>query len=179
MRYFPKVTGERIYLAPTNPDDAEQYVKWLNDPAVAVYLGQYPNMITPANEKKFIEQMNSGNSHDFAIVRKDGDELLGNISLMELDHRNRKAVVGLFIGEDENRGKGYGTEAMRLILDYGFNTLNFHSVMLIAHSDNERGLACYRKVGFREVGRRRDAKLKDGHYVDDVYMDILDTEFNG
>ena len=64
------------------------------------------------------------------------------------------------------------------MLNYGFKTLNLHNVMLLVHSDNEHGLACYKKVGFKEFGRRREAKFKNGKYIDVVYMDILQTEFN-
>ena len=86
-------------------------------------------------------------------------------------------MLGLFIGEAEQRGKGYGTEAIRLILDYGFNILNLHNVMLLVHADNTNGLMCYKKVGFKEVGRRREARIKGGCYIDLIYMDILSTEF--
>ncbi|MDR1693101.1 MAG: GNAT family N-acetyltransferase [Oscillospiraceae bacterium] len=178
MRYFPKIIGERIYLSPINADDAEIYTKWLNDPAVADHLGQYRNAITLATEKKALENMVSG-GQNYAIVLKDGDELLGNISLMEVEHIHRRATLGLFIGEAGRRGKGYGTEAIRLILGYGFNTLNLHNIMLTVHADNPQGLACYKKVGFTEIGRRRGARIKDGKQIDLIYMDILSTEFGG
>ena len=175
MRYFKKITGERIYLSPMNKDDAEIYTKWLNDAEVSVNLGQYAKMITLNNEQKHLENMTS-DGQNFAIVLND-DTLIGNISLFEIDSTSRKATVGLFIGEKENRGKGYGTEALRLILNYGFKTLNLHNIMLQVDSTNEQGIACYKKVGFREFGRRREAQYRNGCYIDGVYMDILDSEF--
>ena len=177
MRYFPKITGERLYLSPINLDDAETYTKWLNDPAVADHLGLYRNLISLPNETKILESLTS-EGHNYAIVLKDGDELIGNISLMEIEHIHRRAALGLFIGGAERRGKGYGTEAIRLILGYGFNILNLHNIMLTVHADNPQGLACYNKIGFREVGRRREARIKDGCYIDLVYMDILGSDFN-
>ena len=176
MRYFRKLVGERIYLSPMNKDDTEIYTKWLNDEAVAVNLGQYAKVITLASEQKALDDMTS-EGYNFAIVKND-DTLIGNISLFSISNTNRSAITGLFIGEKENRGKGYGTEALRLILDYGFNTLNLHSVMLNVFSDNEAGIACYKKVGFTEYGRRRESCFKGGRYVDDVHMDILAREFN-
>ena len=175
MRYFKKITGERIYLSPMNKDDAEIYTKWMNDAEVSVNLGQYTKMITLNSEQKNLESMTS-DGQNFAIILND-DTLIGNISLFEIDNISRKATVGLFIGEKENRGKGYGTEALRLILNYGFKMLNLHNIMLLVHSDNEQGIACYKKAGFREFGRQREAKFKNGHYFDVVYMDILHTEF--
>jgi len=70
------------------------------------------------------------------------------------------------------------TEAVRLILGYGFRTLNLHNIMLKVHSDNAQAVACYKKAGFTEFGRRRESKFKDGHYTEPhPHMDILDTEF--
>ncbi|MCL2004307.1 MAG: GNAT family N-acetyltransferase [Oscillospiraceae bacterium] len=176
MRYFPKITGERLYLSPMNPDDAEIYTKWLNDPAVAVNLGHYRTLISLPNEKATVEKM-ALEGHNYAIVLKDGDELIGNISLMDVDPLSRRATLGLFIGDAERRGKGYGTEAIRLLLRYGFKTLNLHNIMLHCNANNEQGVACYKKAGFREFGRRREATFTGGEYLDVVHMDILSTEF--
>jgi RimJ/RimL family protein N-acetyltransferase len=175
VRYFQKIIGDRLYLSPINIEDAEQYTKWLNDPAVAVPLGQYKNLMSLPNEKKELESLTS-EGHNYAIVLKDGDCLIGNISLFEIDHLSRRATLGLFIGDEEKRGKGYGTEAIQLLLEYGFDTLNLNNVMLQCDSDNKQGIACYRKVGFREFGRRRSSTFKSGNYLDTVYMDILRHE---
>lgn len=176
MRYFKKLTGERIYLSPMNKDDAEIYTKWLNDVSVSGYLGNFSAMITLPGEQRALERMTSEGCN-FAIVRISDDTLIGNISLNDIHHIDRNATVGVFIGEAENRGAGYGAEALRLILNYGFKTLNLHNIALTVHADNEQGLACYKKVGFREYGRRHQTKFKDGQYVDLVYMEILDSEF--
>jgi len=176
MRYFRKLSGERLYLSPINTDDAAIYTKWLNDFTVSGGLGNFRMMISLDSEKKLLEQL-TNEGHNYAIVLDKDDLLIGNIGLMEIDNINRSATVGLFIGESENRGKGYGTEALRLILDFGFKTLNLHNIMLIVHSDNQQAIACYKKVGFREFGRRREAKYKNGNYIDIVHMEILDADF--
>jgi len=175
MRYFRKIQGERIYLSPMNKDDAEIYTKWLNDPEVSVSLGNFAQVISLNSEQKALEEMTE-KGQNFAIVSND-DVLLGNISFFNIKDVHRRAEVGLFIGERENRGKGYGAEALRLILDYGFKTLNLHNVTLTVHSDNEAGIACYRKVGFKEIGRQRESVFKDGRYLDLVYMDVLEDSF--
>ena len=71
----------------------------------------------------------SSDGYNFTIVKND-DTLIGNISLFSIKHTNRSAILGLFIGDKENRGKGYGIEAIRLILGYGFNSLNLHNIMI-------------------------------------------------
>jgi len=176
MRYFKKLMGERVYLSPINPDDAERYVKWLNDKAVSGNPTIYPQMISLLSQRKKLEQM-STEGQNFAMVLAENDTLIGGISLTDIDACNRSAALGLFIGETEHRGKGYGAEAIRLILDYSFRTLNLHNIMLEVHGDNPQGVACYHKVGFKEFGRRHEAWFKDGRYVDLIYMEILDREF--
>ena len=177
MRYFKKIVGERVYLSPINKDDFEIYTKWLNDYAVSGGLGNYRQMLSLNREQKILEDL-TAEGHNYAIVRIEDDTLIGNAGLAEIDHINRRATIGLFIGEAENRGKGYGSEALRLLVDFGFKFLNLHNIMLHVHSDNVQGIACYKKVGFREFGRRRDAIFKDGKYFDDVHMEVLAVDFD-
>lgn len=90
---------------------------------------------------------------------------------------NRTATLGIFIGNKKYLSKGYGTEAIRLILDYGFNYMNLHSVKLNLLSFNERALKCYKKCGFRETGKIRENRFINGKYYDTISMDILENEF--
>jgi RimJ/RimL family protein N-acetyltransferase len=83
------------------------------------------------------------------------------------------------IGDKEFQNRGYGQEAIRLLLDYAFNLLNLNSVMLGTYAFNTRAIAAYKKVGFREIGRRRQARLIAGKAYDDIFMDILAEEFEG
>ena len=178
MRYFRKIIGERLYLSPFDASDEEIYTKWaewVNDRTVSDNFGQHHILVSSASAKKTIEELQG---YRFAIVLLDGDVLIGHISIHDIDHLNRHAFLGIFIGEEEHRGKGYGTEAVRLALDYGFKTLNLHNIMLSVHEDNHAGIACYKKIGFQDAGRRREWKFKDGKYIDILYMDILEREFN-
>lgn len=92
---------------------------------------------------------------------------------------NRIGTVGIFIGEEENRSHGYGAEALKLLVEYGFRYLNLNNIMLTVKSFNERAIHCYKKVGFQEFGKRRKSYFLNGKYYDDVYMDILAEEFDG
>jgi RimJ/RimL family protein N-acetyltransferase len=177
MGYFRKIVGERLYLSPFDADDTDihfKWAKWMNDRAVSDTFDGHKNHTSLSSAKKFVQELKG---HRFFIVLMDGDVLIGQISLHDIDHLNRHAFLGIMIGETEHHGKGYGTEAVRLILDYGFNTLNLHNIMLSAHEDNYAGIACYKKVGFKESGRRREWLFKNGKYIDVLYMDILAHEF--
>ena len=178
MRYFKKIQGERIYLSPINPEDLELYTKWVNDPEVSVWIGLHQRLLSLTKEKEALENMaKNEDSFIFAIVAQDGDRLLGNIGLHDISRNARHGTLGIFIGEAEDRSKGYGAEAIRLLLGYAFRTLNLHSVELTVNSANARAIACYKKAGLKECGRVRDACFVDGKYTDRVHMDILESEY--
>jgi len=177
MRYFRKIVGERLYLSPFDTEDTDihsKWAEWMNDRVVYDTFGGPSEHTTLTSAKKTVQELSG---HRFFIVLMDGDALIGQISLHNIDHLNRHAFMGIMIGEAQHHGKGYGTEAVRMILNYGFNTLNLHSIMLSVHEDNYAGRACYKKVGFKESGRRREWLFKYGKYVDVLYMDMLSHEF--
>ena len=107
----------------------------------------------------------------------DDDKMIGTVSLEDINHINRCATLGIFIGDKDFRGKGYGTEAIKLVLEYGFKYLNLKNVKLDLMEFNERALKCYKKCGFKEYGRRRNCKFINGKYYDSIAMDILAEEF--
>jgi Acetyltransferases, including N-acetylases of ribosomal proteins len=177
MGFYKKIIGNRLYLSPFDIDDSEIHAKWaewMNDKSTADNYGGFHNIVSLTEAKKTVEKLSG---YRFAIVLLENDTLIGHISLHDVDHLNRNAFMGIVIGEKEYRNKGYGTEAVRLAVDFGFNALNLHNIILSVHSDNQAGINCYKKVGFKEVGRRRDWIYKNGKYTDLLYMDILESEF--
>ena len=134
--------------------------------------------MTLEKEKEYLES-HSGDEACFVIVRLSDNKLIGTIGLENISHLRRIATLGIFIGDKESRNKGYGTEAIRLILDFGFNYLNLNNIKLDLMEFNERALACYKKCGFKEYGRRRKCNFINGKYYDTIEMDILAEEFEG
>lgn len=179
MRYYKKIVGERLYLSPVDPDEVDAYLEWMNeDRSLAVNFGQYCAIVSSKSDLKWLYEPPK-DMRRFAIVLIENDVLRGSVSLHNIDHINRNAYIGIFIGGEQNRDQGYGTEAIRLMLDYGFNTMNLHSINLSVHADNPAGIACYKKAGFREVGRLPEVLFIDGKYVDKVLMEALEDEFRG
>lgn len=99
MKYYKKMIGKHLYLSPINIDDAENYIKWMNDKAVASNYGQYSLVTTSKSDMKWLFEPGSG-VHRYAIVLLDGDEMIGSISLHDINHTNRTAFIGIFIGEE-------------------------------------------------------------------------------
>ena len=154
MKYVKKLRGARVYLSPMCAQDAQQYYEWLNDPAVTDGVGTTANVMSLEGEQRWLAE-NAGD-YQFAIVLEEGDRLIGNCGIKEIDWKRRCGEVGLFLGNEADRGKGYGKEVLRLLLGYCFETLNLHNVQLHVFSFNARAIAAYKSAGFREAGRRRD-----------------------
>ena len=178
MKYFKKLEGKNIYLAPMMVEDAKIYCKWLNDSAVTDGLNKTQDVTTLENEIEYITESNKKGKYFFGIVKKENDELIGSCSFHKIDFINKTGTIGILIGEKENRGKGYGSDTLKVLLDYGFKELCFHNINLTVYSFNESGIECYKKVGFKEVGRNREVRWHDGKWHDLIYMDMLEDEFN-
>ena len=146
MKYFKKLLGDRIYLSPRSIEDAEKFTEWMNDFEVTDYTGRSGQILSLQGEKNYLEG-NSNPEATFSIITLDDDKLIGTVGLERIDHLHRTATLGIFIGDKDYLSKGYGTEAIRLLLDYGFNYMNLHSVKLHLLSFNERALKCYKKCG--------------------------------
>jgi len=180
MAYFRKISGKKCYLSPCQPADALKWAEWLNDLEVTLPLGD--EAYIPAGVESLrtdIEEIITKQQQVFSIVDAENDRLIGRCLLFNIDPVNRSAMLGIFIGEKAYWGKGYGQEATRLLLDYGFNLLNLHNIMLGVFSFNERAIQAYRKVGFKEMGRRREARIIGDRKFDVVFMDMLADEFKG
>ncbi len=179
MKYFKKLIGERIYLSPRSIEDAEIYTAWLNDFEVTDYTGKSASLLTLDAEKKYLENKNMDlDVTVFSIVDLKTDEMVGTVGLENVNYNSRTAVLGIFIGNADYRSNGYGTEAIELLLDFGFNYMNLNSINLTVLSCNERAIKCYKKCGFKEAGVLRKAKFVNGKYYDLVLMDILAEEFS-
>ena len=172
MKYFKKLEGEKVYLSPINLDDYETYVKWLNNPRITQFLSTNDSLITLSNEKEVLEKI-ANEEFTYAIIRKEDDTLLGNVGLLKIDYKDGKASLGIFIGEEDNLSKGYGSEAIKLLIEYGFKELRLHNIMLTVLSNNPRAIKCYEKCGFKEFGRRHEARFYNGEYHDIVYMEVI------
>lgn len=176
MERIKKIVGERIYLSPVNEADCEQYVHWLNDFEISDRLGLSSSVTSFRSEKEWIDENTSKGNHVYGIILAENNEIIGNIGIENIQNTNRCADVGLFIGEEKYRNKGYGAEALRLACKYAFDKLNLHSLHLSVFDFNERAIACYKKVGFKEAGRLREAYFVNGKYHDQIIMDILQED---
>ena len=127
-------------------------------------------------EKTHLEKL-MRDGHNFAIIEKDTNKVIGNCGLHQLSEVHRHAQFGIFIGEKTYWNQGVGAEATALVLDYAFNLINLNSVSLEVVAYNQRAARCYEKVGFKYIGTRKSFMFMAGQYHDVKLYEILASEF--
>ena len=173
--YIKKLIGKKCYLSPIDTNDAAKFTEWLNDMEVLVTLQLYNSVISLEKEKNILETLSK--EHNYSIIDLETNELIGNCGFLDVDHVNQTAETGLFVGNKNYWNKGYGTEALSLLIDYGFKALNLHNIMLRVFEYNKGAIRCYEKIGFKHVGVRREALHRNLGRHNIFYMDILPEDF--
>ena len=148
------IYGDRIRLVAIEREDLPLFVKWLNDPEVREGILMYLPM-SMAQEERWFEKMLERplDEQPLNIEAKEGDGWvkIGNMGFFNFNHHTRSAEVGIMLGNKDYWNKGYGTEAMTLLLKHGFETLNLNRIMLQVYEDNPRAIRCYESMGFKTV----------------------------
>ena len=181
------IIGERIRFRAIDRDDLPTFVNWINDPEVRQGIGIYLPF-SMADEEDWFEKMRAhpADEHNLAIevseqVEEEGKgnwKIIGSCGFFNLDGRNRSSEFGIMIGDKSYWNKGFGTEAVRLLVQHGFNTLNLNRIYLRVLENNPRAIRAYEKAGFTHEGQQRQAEFKDGKYIDMLVMSILKDEFS-
>lgn len=175
------IIGKRIRFRQTESADLPTFVAWINDPEVRAGISAFLPMSMAREENWFEEMLKRPlEEHPFAIEvkQKESWTLIGTISLFDFSWRTRKAEIGIMIGEKSFWNQGYGTEAMTLMLQHGFETLNLHRIYLKVYSTNPGAIRAYEKVGFVHEARLREAHFDNGVYSDDLIMSVLRSEWD-
>lgn len=171
------VEGELMALGPLRRDLVPLYARWMNDPATARAVGTFAPFTVERETDWYEKEARSETNIPFTVYEKATLNPIGTVALMGVDYRNRRAEFGISIGEAEYRNKGYGTETTWLMLDYAFDVVGLHSVMLGVFEFNHGAIRTYEKAGFKEIGRRRQSYFANGRMWDEIWMDCLGPEF--
>jgi diamine N-acetyltransferase len=186
------IIGKRVRLRGLERADLPVFVSWLNDPDVQqgifVYWpisqaeedGWFDEMIKlPIDQHILGIEIRLTNENKADAPESDPGEnwkLIGDCGFTHIDWQNRSAEFGIAIGDKSYWNRGYGTEAVRLLVGYGFNTLNMNRIYLRVFENNPGAIRAYEKAGFVHEGRQRQAQFRDGKYIDVLVMSILRSE---
>jgi RimJ/RimL family protein N-acetyltransferase len=173
--------GEKIILRPIIKTDISLFLKWFNNPELLQYISLYLPM-TEIEEEEWIKTIaqNPKNNVIFIIeaIENSNKIPIGDIGLFHINTKDQNCVFGIAIGEKDYWSKGYGTDASKLIIDYGFKQLNLYSISSSAIEYNERSIRLHKKLGFKEEGRRRKRHFKNGQFWDEIIYGLLKEEWN-
>ena len=173
------LAGQRVRLRGVHDDELGTLARWEMDAGRSVTLNHRVAPQSEAASREFIAKWsaNDGDTLGFAIeTLADPAVLIGHISIFNIQARDRQATIGIALGR-EHVGQGYGSDAMRVIVGYGFRELGLHRIALSVAQFNQGGIRAYEKAGFTVEGRRRESMLHDGRWYDDVLMSVLEQEW--
>lgn len=173
--------GDRIYLRRIRLDDVSKlYCSWMNDPEVNKYLESRFYRHSLKTLRNYVCDIRKDkNNAFFAIMLKNGNRHIGNIKLGPINIVHRFADIGIIIGEKDCWGKGYATDAIRLIVKYAFEKLNLHKVTAGCYVPNKGSLGAFKKAGFIQEGVRKNHCYCKGKFVDDILLGLVRKKGSG
>ncbi|MBR4084586.1 MAG: UDP-4-amino-4,6-dideoxy-N-acetyl-beta-L-altrosamine N-acetyltransferase [Lachnospiraceae bacterium] len=170
-RYEDEVAG--IYLRLMTADDTDRIVNWRNSDGVRKNF-IYQALFTRESHENWIRTMiDTGKVVQLMICETATDKAVGSVYIRDIDTTHHKAEYGIFIGEDDARGKGYGTSAAKLMIKYCFEELELHRLFLRVYAENTQAIRSYEKAGFVKEAYLHDDVYVDGRYRDIVLMGII------
>ena len=170
------LVGEKVYLSEIRSEDSEVFIRIMNEEDARILARSRRDVMNDANAKGMVENLQK-HEEGFIIRRVADDEAIGYGLLMDKDLYNREAMLAITIGDRENRGKGFGQDAIKLLLKHAFIDLNLESVHLGVYEYNETAIHVYEKVGFKLVGKRRHSRIIGNRIYDEVLMDMIAEEY--
>lgn len=168
--------GKKVNLREIRKSDIDYFLKWFNDPEIMQYNPRYLPMMG-AKEEKWIEKIaNSEDTAHFVMETRD-EKVIGVCGFNQINYKDQDAHIGINIGEKDCWEKGYGTEALELLVEYGFNQLNLHHITTEVYGFNGRSMRVQEKAGFQKEGHQREVVFKNGKYHDRIIFGLLREEW--
>ena len=164
----------RVRLSRLRASDSDIMFRWINDRELVELNAPFHRVSRAKHDAWFSSIRKRKDVAIFGIRLTNPDRLIGSCQLHSIDKGSRSAELQIRIGEADAQGRGYGVDAVRLLVRFGFRTLKLHRVWLRVFATNQRALRAYRKAGFRKEGVMRDAARIKGRYVDVVVMGITE-----
>lgn len=170
------IVGEKVRLVPIEPQHLDYIMEHFNSPEMRSFLGGYIP-VTRNMEVEWIQSAEEGikkrTGFNFAIERIPKGDMIGSLSLENIDWLSRSCHLGIAIYEKDNWSKGFGNESLTLLIDFGWNSLNLRRIDLCVHSNNPRAKHVYEKLGFKHYGTAHQKYYLNGVYVDTHYMELF------
>lgn len=168
---------QMIYLRILEETDIPTTTKWMNNPEISDIMGLIPAFSLHNQLEWFKKNDSDKTRYVFAICNNSDNQHIGNVGLSSIDYINRNCMFSIIIFDTRNRGKGAGSDATKLALDFAFNRLNMNKVYLKTSEKFIEALKMYQKLGFVKEGVMRQHRYTNGKYENKIMLSILKSEF--
>lgn len=171
-----RITGTTVYLRPVQKNDMSSFFNAVQDEEIRYMTGTTKTFTMEQLYEHYERMTNDEHRFDFAICLLNSDEVLGDLSILEIDEANQKAGFRIALHHQQIFNKGYGTEAIQLALRFAFEQLKLNRLQLEVFSHNIRGIKAYEKAGFKIEGVLRQSLYVNNQYSDEIIMAMLRTD---
>lgn len=167
----------KIVLKSIQSEDLPLLFEWINEREQIINNSSYKPVSAVEHQEWFHAIQQRKDMFIFGIYSLESKKLIGSCQLHSIQTVHRNAELQIRIGDVQERGRSYGTDALKLLLDFAFKDLNLHRVYLHVFSSNDTALHVYKKLGFTHEGTLRQSAFINGNYVDVFVMGLLQSEF--
>ncbi|MEG0254217.1 MAG: GNAT family protein [Vagococcus sp.] len=168
---------DRVYLRKLEVSDGINMYLGYQDKDLTYLTGTESDFSLEQIEGHILHCQGDDSRYDFAICLKASDEMIGELSVVDIEVENESAAFRISMLSLQLTGKGYGTEAIKLVVDFVFNKLNLNRLQLEVYSHNPKGIRAYEKAGFVYEGRRRQVLKIRNEFSDEIIMAILKEDY--
>ena len=170
------IEGKLTRLRAIEREDLKHLRDWRNEPEIKKFMREY-RVLSMQNQMRWLDSLaRDRNTIMFAVETKKG-KLIGCTGLTYIDWKNRRAEVSIYIGDKSYKGKGYGTDTLKTLMEYGFKELNLHMLFSEIFEYNKANIGLFKKCGFKRDGILRHRLYRDGKYWNSIFYSILDKEW--
>jgi len=170
------IRGKRVRFRAIEREDLPRLRDWRNQPEIRTRTREY-RLLSMTNQETWFDRLHDDRSTVMFAVEDEKGKMIGVVGLTYIDWKNRRAEVSIYIGEGAAQGKGYGSDALRTIVRYGFHTVNLHKLYAEIFAFNEPSVKLFEKAGFKLDGTKREDQYVNGKYWDTHVYSILAREF--
>ena len=171
------INGKKVFLSAVESKNIDQLRRWRNTPSLRKYFREYREISSDMQENWFKNKvLGDPEQVNFEIHDRESDKLIGHCGLYYIEWVHRHAEFGIYIGDDQFRDGGYGSDALRTLVSYGFNDLNLNRIWCEVY-DNNASIELYKRLGFVPEGILRKAYYNEGKYWDSHLLGMLKTDY--
>ena len=172
------INGKKVFLSSVERENIEQLRLWRNKPELRKYFREHKEIGKDMQSKWYKTRvLDDRDQINFEIHDKESHQLIGHCGLYHISWIHRYAEFGIYIGDDSFRSDGYGSDALRTLIGYGFNDLNLNRIWCEVYSNNT-AIDIYRHIGFKDEGTLKQTAFKNGKYLDSYILGMLKSDYD-